>query len=119
MDNDHVLSLIAQRLLELRLKADLNQTDLAKKAGVGVNTVTRYEAQGPSKFAELSLLAEALGMGLHEFLRPVFSEMPPLPRDVREATQLLLAMPPEERGEVVGMVKGVAFARGLGKPPPT
>jgi transcriptional regulator with XRE-family HTH domain len=53
---------IGQRLARLRLARNVTQTDLAKKAGIGVRTLRRLEAGDPSTLDTFLRVATALDL---------------------------------------------------------
>jgi transcriptional regulator with XRE-family HTH domain len=62
---------ILQELLrEIRMKAGLNQTDLAHKLGLSQSFVSKYESgERRLDILELRQICEALGVTLQDFIR--------------------------------------------------
>ncbi len=60
---------IGDKLKEMRTRELLTQQELAKKSGLGVNTIIRIERnQVEPHFRTIRKLAEALGVGPKELL---------------------------------------------------
>ena len=55
------LEAIARRFKELRLAANVRQADLAKRSGVGIATIRRFEAGGNISVLNLARLMTYLG----------------------------------------------------------
>jgi transcriptional regulator with XRE-family HTH domain len=55
------LEAIARRFKELRLAANVRQSDLAKRSGVGIATIRRFEAGGNISVLNLARLMTYLG----------------------------------------------------------
>jgi transcriptional regulator with XRE-family HTH domain len=55
------LQSIANRFKELRLAANVRQADLAKRSGVGIATIRRFEAGGNISLLNLARLMTYLG----------------------------------------------------------
>ena len=65
------LELLADRVLALRKKTGMTQVQLAEKAHVNLNTVSRLELkQGSPSFSTVTLLAAALGVETYALIAP-------------------------------------------------
>lgn len=62
---------LAERLQQLRKRAELTQTELAEKAGVSQQLVAKIENGRVRESKKLRRLAGAFGMTVEEFLAPV------------------------------------------------
>ncbi|MBS2007243.1 MAG: helix-turn-helix domain-containing protein [Cyanobacteria bacterium SZAS TMP-1] len=77
LSDEAVLDQLGARLLRQRLNQNLSQEDLAREAGVGVNTIYRLE-QGES--VQLTNLVRILrALGLIDGLDSLIPELPPSP----------------------------------------
>ncbi len=62
---------IGERLRDLRKRALMSQRELAKRSGVGVTTIVRIERnQVEPHGSTIRKLAEALGVGPYELVKP-------------------------------------------------
>src|SRR5687768_15364255 len=61
MSYDRILKEAGQRCRALRILRGLKQGDLARRAGVGVATVHRFERSGHASFENVVRIATALG----------------------------------------------------------
>jgi transcriptional regulator with XRE-family HTH domain len=62
MSYEERLSALGQRARELRLLRELQQRDLARRAGVGLATVQRFERTGRASLENVLRIALALGV---------------------------------------------------------
>lgn len=68
---------VAERIRKLRLEQDLTQVELAKKAGIAINTIRLYEGgKSNPRPRQLKYLANALGVSPEDILG---AESPPSP----------------------------------------
>jgi len=65
---------IGKRLARARLSRNIRQTDLARKSGIGVGTLRRLEAGGPSTFNTFLRVMESLD--LEEGVKELLSYLP-------------------------------------------
>ena len=93
---------VAERIRKLRLDQDLTQAQLAKKAGVAINTIRLYEGgKSNPRPKQLKLLANALGVSPEDILG---TESPP-PLDTEPADYVPVAVSanvyPKEDGSAI------------------
>lgn len=73
-----MLSVVGERAAQLRLQQSLTQTELAKRAGVGVATVRRFEKHGSATMENVLRIAIALRAEVgfdHLFALPPYSSI--------------------------------------------
>ena len=75
--------LIGQRLKEHRLQRNLNQTDLAERAGLARRTITSVENGHGCTLGTLIRLVRALD--LEHLLQELIAPLPPSPLAIRQA----------------------------------
>ncbi|KND60928.1 hypothetical protein BVER_05297 [Candidatus Burkholderia verschuerenii] len=63
--SDEIAEVIGQRLREHRLAQNLQQSELAARAGVSVRVVSNIERNGQGTFDNLIRVASALGLASH------------------------------------------------------
>lgn len=93
---------VAERIRKLRLEQDLTQVELAKKAGIAINTIRPYEGgKSNPRPRQLKYLANALGVSPEDILG---TESPPSP-DTESADSPPMAISariyPKENGTAI------------------
>lgn len=93
---------VAERIRKLRLEQDLTQVELAKKAGIAINTIRLYEGgKSNPRPRQLKYLANALGVSPEDILG---TESPPSP-DTESADSPPMAISariyPKENGTAI------------------
>lgn len=84
---------LAARMRALRLSQDLSQASLARKAGVSLGSLRRFEREG---LASLELvLSVTIALGRHDEIEGLF--LPTQPKTIAEMDQLE-AKPKRKRG---------------------
>jgi transcriptional regulator with XRE-family HTH domain len=79
-------ALIGQRLKEQRLRRNLNQTELAERAGLARRTITSIENGNGCTLGTLIRIVRALD--LEHLLHDLIAPLPPSPLAIREAQRL-------------------------------
>lgn len=82
------------RVREIRLARKLSQSELAQRAGLVIQTLSKIET-GETKSVSLSArraLAPILGVSEHDLLQPPGSPIPPLPGEFTPEAELTLTI---------------------------
>lgn len=74
MTDKEILSLLSAKAKSLRLQKNLRQSDLAKKSGLSLPTISTFEKTGLISFANLIKITRALGA--IETLSALFPALP-------------------------------------------
>jgi transcriptional regulator with XRE-family HTH domain len=75
MTRDYVRTVLSDNLKKLRTHRELSQTELAKEANISTNFLSEIERGIKWPYPKtLQNLAEALGVEVYEFFRPINAE---------------------------------------------
>ena len=86
LNNKEIAQIIAARFKHSRKVMGLTQSELSKKAGVGVNTVSRLENKGQATLENIIKISKALkdlSFLNHIFNHPVYDDVADLVENLR------------------------------------